>query len=106
MHETRQSTVAVAPFGAPALRKNRDQHLQALRAPRVGRQDSWVEPNALARAGFAVAYARLAHRHRTNAGHDLALRQMPVAHDALAAGLGLETAMSVQEVSDLRLNGL
>jgi hypothetical protein len=31
---------------------------------------------------------------------------MPVAHDPPAACLGLETDMSVQEVSDLRLNGL
>ena len=44
--------------------------------------------------------------HRTNAGHDLALRQMPVAHDTPAACLGLEIHMSAQEVSDLRLNGL
>jgi hypothetical protein len=31
----------------------------------------------------AVAHPRAAHRDRTDAGHDLALRQMPVAHQPL-----------------------
>src|SRR4029077_11854623 len=74
--------------------------------PRVGRQDGWIKPNAFARVGCTVADAWLAYRHRANAGHDLALRQMPVAHQAPLAGLGLEIGMPVQEVGDLRLNGL
>src|ERR1019366_3868426 len=49
---------------------------------------------------------RLAHDNRTNATHDLALGQMPVTHHAPAARLGLEIAMSVQKVSDLRLDRL
>jgi hypothetical protein len=52
-----------------------------------------------------VADARLAYLHRTNAGHDLKLRQMPGA-DALATFLGLESRMPLQEVGDLRLDGL
>ena len=44
--------------------------------------------------------------NRSNAGHDLALGQMPVAHDAPAARVGLEIGMSVQKVSDLRLDRL
>src|SRR5664280_2386872 len=93
--------------GRDALQvEDRNQHLQTLRAPRVGRQDGRVEPNALTRSRLAVAYPRLAHANRTNASHDLALGQMPVAHHAPAARLGLEIAMSVQKVSDLRLNRL
>src|SRR5450759_3979358 len=93
--------------GRDALQvEDRNQHLQTLRAPRVGRQDGRVEPNALTRSRLAVAYPRLAHANRTNASHDLALGQMPVARHAPAARLGLEIAMSVQKVSDLRLNRL
>jgi hypothetical protein len=58
------------------------------------------------RAGLKVAYPRLAHDHRTNAGHDLALGQMAVAHHAPAARVCLEIAMSVQKISDLRLDRL
>src|ERR1019366_3033771 len=79
--------------GRDALQvEDRNQHLQTLRAPRVGRQDGRVEPNALTRSRLAVAYPRLG--------------QMPVAHHAPGARLGLEIAMSVQKVSDLRLNRL
>ena len=53
-----------------------------------------------------VAHARLAHSHRSDAGHDLALGQMPVTHDALVARLGLEIGISPQKVSDFHLNGL
>ena len=56
--------------------------------------------------GLPVAHARLAHGHRSDAGHDLALGQMPVTHDALVARLGLEIGISPQEVSDFRLDRL
>ncbi len=36
-------------------------------------------------AGASVAYSGTAHRNRTNAGLDLALRQIPVAYDPTAA---------------------
>ena len=69
--------------GRDALQvKDRDQHLQALRAPRVGRQDRRREADALGTFAAAVAHARLAHSDRADAGHDLALRQVPVAHHA------------------------
>jgi hypothetical protein len=48
----------------------------------------------------------LAYGHRSDAGHDRALGQMPVTHDTLVARLGLEIGISPQEVSDFRLNGL
>jgi hypothetical protein len=40
-------------------------------------------PDALAASTNTVAHART-HCHRTDAGHDLALGQMPVAHQPLA----------------------
>jgi hypothetical protein len=49
-----------------------------------------------------IAHAWLAHGHRSDAGHDLALGQMPVTHDALVARPGIEIRISPQEVSDLR----
>ena len=83
-----------------------DQHFEALRAPGVRRQNGRAEANPLTPDGLPVAHTRLAHSHRPDAGHDLALGQMPVPHDALAARLGLEIGISPQEVSDFRLDGL
>ena len=74
--------------GGDALQvEDRDQHFEALRAPRVGRQNGRAEANPLTTDSLPVAHARLAHGHRADAGHDLALGQMPVTHDALAARL-------------------
>src|SRR4029077_18102603 len=55
--------------------EDRDQHLEALRPARIGRQDGRGKPDALAgaRPGLAIAHTRLAHRNRANASHDLAL---------------------------------
>ena len=76
----------------------------------LGREVRWqnarAEPNPPAPGGLAVAHPGLAHGHRPDPGHDLALGQMPVAHDALAARLGLEIGVSPEEVGDLRLDGL
>lgn len=44
------------------------------------------------------AVARLAHRDQANAGHDLALQLMQVAHDALAAPFGLEICVLGEEL--------
>src|SRR5262249_4205667 len=60
--------------------EDRDQHLQALRPARVGRQNRRRKADALATFAAAVTHARAAHSHRTDAGHDLTLGQMPVAH--------------------------
>src|SRR5713226_9756326 len=43
---------------------------------------------------------------RPDAGHDLALRKMAVAHDALPARLGLEIAMLCEKLRNLRLDGM
>src|SRR5271155_4888791 len=53
--------------------QDRNQYFEALRAPRVGRQNGRAEPNALTFGSPAVAHPRLAHRHRADPGHDLAL---------------------------------
>jgi hypothetical protein len=54
----------------------------------------------------AIAYTRLANRNRTDTGHDLTLGQMAVAHNALAAVLGLEISMLGKKIRDLGLYGL
>src|SRR5277367_6524348 len=93
--------------GRDALQvEDRDQHFEALRAPRVGRQDARAKPNAFTLGCLAVAHPWLTHGHRADAGHDLALGQMPVTHDALAAHLGLEVGISAEEVRNLHLDGL
>ena len=48
----------------------------------------------------------LAHDNRADAGHDLALGQVPMANNALMAGLGLEFGMAAKELGDLGLDGL
>src|SRR5216684_4320936 len=63
-------------------------------------------PDAFALGSFAVAHTRLANRDQPDAGHDLALRKMAVAHDALPARLGLEIAMLCEKLSNLRFDGL
>jgi len=91
--------------GGDALQvEDRDQHFEALRAPGVGRQNGRTEPNPLTMSALPVAHARLAHGHRSDAGHDLTLGQMPVTHDALVARLGLMIGISPQGVSDFRLD--
>jgi hypothetical protein len=60
--------------------ENRDQRLQALRPTRVGRQNRRRKADALATCAAAVTHARAAHSDRTDAGHDLTLGQMPMAH--------------------------
>jgi hypothetical protein len=56
--------------------EDRNQHFEALRAPGVERQNGRAEPNAPTTESIPVAHPRLAHSHRSNAGHDLALGQM------------------------------
>jgi len=52
---------------------------------RVGRKDRRRKANALGAFTDTVAHPRAAHGDRTNAGHDLALRRMSMAHQPLAA---------------------
>jgi len=83
-----------------------DQHLKALRSPRVTRQDRRRVPNARALGSFAVAHTRLANGDWPDAGHDLAFRKMAMAHDALLARLGLEIGVLGEKLSNLRFDGL
>ncbi len=66
----------------------------ALRGSSTGARRAAESPTrsgcALTPSPTAVAHARAAHGDRADAGHDLALGQMPVAHQPLAAVLGLE----------------
>src|SRR4029077_11513215 len=67
--------------GGDALEiEDRDQHLQALRPARIGRQNRRRKADALRTFADAVTHARAAHGDRADAGHDLAFRQMSVAH--------------------------
>src|SRR5262245_57012796 len=60
------------------------------------------------RGGFAdaVTHARAAHGDRADAGHDLALGQMPVAHQPLAAVIGQLVGMTGEQGCYLGLDGL
>ena len=53
-----------------------------------------------------VAHARAAHGDRTDAGHDLALGQMPMAHQPLAAVVGQLVGMAAEQGGNLGLDGL
>src|ERR1700751_4671349 len=103
--EGRQRFLEVAARDALQV-EDRDQHLKALRSPRVRRHDRGRVPDALALGGFAVAYPRLANGDRPYAGHDLALRKMAVADDPLLARLSLEIGMGCEKLSNLRLDRL
>ena len=86
--------------------EDRDQHLQALRPARVGRQNRRRKADALATFAAAVTHARAAHSHRTDAGHDLTLRQMPVAHQPPPAIIGKLVGMAAEQARNLGLNRL
>ena len=58
------------------------------------------------RACLPVAHARLAHRHRPDAGHDPALGQMPVPHHAPAAVVGLQIGGRGQKLGHFRFDRL
>ena len=94
--------------GRDALQvKDRDQHLQAAGAPRVGRQDRGREADAPGIIGSAtVAHARLAHADRADAGHHLAFRQVPVTNHAAQASSGLQIDMLGEEFRHLGLDRL
>src|SRR5215468_3707229 len=86
--------------------EDREQHLQALRPARVGRQNRRRKADALATFAAAVTHARAAHRHRTDAGHDLTLGQMSVAHQPPAAIIGELVGMAAEQARNLGLDGL
>src|SRR5215207_154506 len=93
--------------GGDALEvEDRDQHFEALRPAGVGRQNRRRKADALAALTNTVAHARTAHGDRTNAGHDLAFRQMSVAHQPLAAVLGQLVGMDAEQGRDFGLDRL
>jgi hypothetical protein len=50
----------------------------------------------------AIAHPRAAHADRTDAGHDLALWQMAVAHQPLAAIIGRLVGVPTEQAASLR----
>ena len=86
----------------------KDKHLQATRWPRIGRRDCRREPDAprIVSGNTAISHARLTHGDRTDAGHHLALGQMPVANDADPSIVGLQIGMLGEELGDLGLDSL
>src|SRR5262249_29486240 len=62
--------------------------------------------DALATFAAAVTHARAAHSHRTDAGHDLTLGQMPVAHQPPPAIIGKLVGMAAEQARNLGLNRL
>jgi hypothetical protein len=93
--------------GGDALEvEDRDQHLEALRPACVGRQNRRRKADALGTFANAITHARTAHGDRTDAGHDLALGQMPVAHQPLATVIGQLVGMAAEQGRDFRLDSL
>jgi hypothetical protein len=62
--------------------------------------------NALGALPTAVAHARATHGDPAYAGHDLALGQMPVAHEPLATVVGQLVGMGAEQGCNLGLDGL
>src|SRR5260221_1416801 len=106
MDEARDSPGVIAP-----------PPLIALTALLVGLALDWFFPSFIVRAVFgfatgviigaiAVAHARAAHCDRTDPGHDLALGQMPVAHQPLAAVICQLVGMAAHKSRNLGLDRL
>src|SRR5204863_3428158 len=70
------------------------------------RQDRGAESDALLARADAVTNARSAHRHRADAGHDLTLGQVTVAHQPLASIVGKLVGMALKKPGHLRRDGL
>jgi hypothetical protein len=54
----------------------------------------------------SVANAGSSHSGRTDAGHDLALRQMPAANHPLTAFVGHQLRIFLEKICNLRFDGL
>src|SRR5260221_1074061 len=86
--------------------EHRDQRLEACRPARVGRQNRRRKANSLGALAAAVAHARATHGERAYAGHDLALGQVPMAHESLATVVGQLVGMGAEQGCNLGLDGL
>ena len=84
--------------------EDRDQDFEALRAPRIGRQERGAEPDAVGAQARAVANPWRANRNRADAGHDLAFGQVAVAHQPSAAFFGARLGVAIKERGNLRLD--
>ena len=84
--------------------EDRDQDFEALRAPRIRRQERGAEPDAVGALARAVANAWRANRNRADAGHDLAFGQVAVAHQPSAAFFGARLGVAIKERRNLRLD--
>jgi hypothetical protein len=80
--------------------------LEAFRAARVTRQDRRAEGDTLLARADAVTNTRSAHRHRTDAGHDLTLGQVTMAHQPMASVVGELLGMAPEEAGHLRCDRL
>jgi hypothetical protein len=76
------------------------------RRRRIRRQDRRRKADAPGAFARAVAHPWAAHRDRTDAGHDFALGQMPVAHQPPAAVISEFVVMAAEQGGNLRLDGL
>src|SRR5207253_8571951 len=97
-------TLASTTF--PDAGPDRDQHLEAFRAARVRRQDRGAEDNALLARADPVTNARSAHRDRADAGHNLALGQVTVAHQPLTSIVGELVGVALEKPGHLRGHSL
>ena len=70
------------------------------------RQNRRREADALRAFADAVAHSRAAHGDRADTGHDLAFRQMPMAHQPRPALVGQLVGMASEQGGDLGLDGL
>src|SRR5207302_3560554 len=64
------------------------------------------EADAILAGAGTITHARAAHSDRTDPGHNLALRQMAVAHQPLAAVIGQLVGMADQQGCNLGLDVL
>src|SRR5207245_4787919 len=86
--------------------EDRDQHVEALRSASIGRQNRRGKANALGAFADTIAQPGAANGDRTDACHDLALGQMPMAHQPLAAISGELVGVAAEQGRDFGFNGL
>ena len=104
--EQRQQRLREVAGGDALEVEDRDQHLEAFRPTCVGRQDRRRKADAFGAFADTITHARTANGYWTDAGHDLALGQMPVAHDPLVAGVSQFVGMHAEQGCNLGLDRL
>ncbi len=84
--------------------EDRDQHVEALRSTSIGRQNRRGKANALGAFADTIAQPGATHGDGTDAGHDLALGQMPMAYQPLAAISGELVGVAAEQGRDFGFN--